>query len=105
MKTPRWTTLLLLVALIAAACSGNDSGDGGSDASPGNDDGSGEPTATATGVTEDTIKLGFAYADLEALADQGFVDLDHGPYEDIMGVLVDDLNANGGVGGRQVEMV
>jgi len=122
MRQSRWIALILALALVAAACGGDDSdGEGVGDEASAEDttvedtpagdttaetgDGSDEPTASATGVTEDGIKLGFAYADLEALAEQGFVDLDHGPYEDLMQVLVDDLNANGGIDGRQVEVV
>jgi branched-chain amino acid transport system substrate-binding protein len=56
-------------------------------------------------VTADTIKIGFTYIDLEALAESGVIRLDHGPYEDVIRALVDDVNANGGINGRQLELV
>jgi hypothetical protein len=57
----------------------------------------------ATGVTADTIKLGFAYVDLEELAKTGIIKVDHGDYERVIEVLVDDLNARGGINGRKIQ--
>ena len=61
------------------------------------------PTGPAPGVTDDTIKIGVSYIDLEALGD--IVDLDFGDYEATYQALFDDINASGGIHGRQIEAV
>jgi hypothetical protein len=61
--------------------------------------------ATATGVTADSITIGFSYIDLETLAEAGVIKISHGPYEDVIKALVDDVNANGGINGRRLELV
>ena len=61
-------------------------------------------TASAPGVTEDTIRIGVAYIDLAALAESGLIRLDWGPVEDMARALVDDVNANGGINGRMLEV-
>ncbi len=66
---------------------------------------SGELTASAPGVTADTITVGFSYVDLETLAESGIIKISHGPYEDVVNALVDDINANGGINGRRLEVV
>ena len=69
--------------------------------------GAGASTPTATiGVDKDTIKLGITYVDFTQLHAQGIVlDTDHGDYEGSFQAVIDDLNANGGVGGREIEPV
>jgi ABC-type branched-subunit amino acid transport system substrate-binding protein len=62
-------------------------------------------TASFRGVTADSIKIGFPYIDLEALAKSGLIKISHGPYADIIKALVDDVNASGGVNGRKLELV
>ncbi len=104
----RWVALVALLAFLVSCTSSRDD-DGGSDTTTGGA-GSGEtqPEATGTdgrGVTKDTIKIGYAYIDLETLAKSGIVRIDHGPYEDIITALVDDVNARGGVDGRKLELV
>jgi ABC-type branched-subunit amino acid transport system substrate-binding protein len=59
--------------------------------------------ARADGVTDDTIKLGITYVDLDALGD--VVDIDHGDYEAAYQAVIDDINAAGGINGRQIEPV
>ncbi len=66
---------------------------------------SGALTASATGVTATTIKIGFSYIDLEALAKSGIIKIDHGPYAQIIQALVDDVNDRGGINGRKLELV
>src|SRR5690242_17404592 len=61
-------------------------------------------TATAQGVTADTISIGFAYPDLDALAKTGFVRVSHGPYDPIVRALVADINKHGGVLGRKLKV-
>jgi ABC-type branched-subunit amino acid transport system substrate-binding protein len=102
----RWVAALAIVVL-AAACSTTSSKT--STTSPSNATGTsgddGPRTASAQGVTADTIKIGYAYIDLETLAESGIIKLDNGPYDEIVKVLVDDINARGGVNGRKLEVV
>lgn len=56
----------------------------------------------ATGVTDDTIRLGVTYVDLASLGD--VVDIDHGDYEAAYQAIADDINAAGGINGRQLEL-
>jgi ABC-type branched-subunit amino acid transport system substrate-binding protein len=102
----RHLIILLTSLLLAAACTaGDDSGDG--EATAGDGATAGAPTAEfppdprADGVTEDTIRLGITYVDLEALGD--VVNIDHGDYEAAYTAVIDDINADGGVNGRQLE--
>ncbi len=124
--------LLVVVGLLAAACGddgGTDADAGDSDASstttdPGDSGDTGDDTgndsgeepgdettstapvelsATWTGVTEDTIQLGFTAPDLIKLKELGLVDLDRGDPLVTLNALIDDVNNRGGIFGRQVE--
>jgi ABC-type branched-subunit amino acid transport system substrate-binding protein len=88
--------------VLAACGTAGDDDDSSSGGTSGGGSASGE---LGTGVTADTIKIGFSYIDLETLAQSGVIKIDHGPYGDIIKVLVDDINARGGVGGRKLELV
>lgn len=57
------------------------------------------------GVTDDTITIGFVYLDLDDLREQGIIDLNWGPQDEQMQVIVDHINDNGGIGGRELEVV
>ncbi|MEQ8841060.1 MAG: ABC transporter substrate-binding protein [Acidimicrobiales bacterium] len=61
-------------------------------------DGDVELTASARGITEDTIRIGLAMPDVSAFNNSGD---QAARYQ----VVVDDINANGGVIGRQIELV
>ena len=67
--------------------------------------GEGELTATATGVTADTIKIGAPQIDYAQLGSLGLVQVDRGDNKAIMQALAEELNANGGICGRMVETV
>ena len=67
--------------------------------------GEGALGATATGVTEDTIKIGAPQVDFEELGNLGLVQIDRGGYEVILQALADEVNNNGGICGRMVEPV
>lgn len=60
-------------------------------------------SASFRGVSETTITVGVVAADLESVRD--LVDLDHGSYEAAYGAMIDAVNADGGVLGREIEMV
>ena len=55
-------------------------------------------------MTEDSIKLAYTFVDTDALQEMG-IEVFHGPYADIMTSLVDQLNDDGGINGRTVELV
>jgi ABC-type branched-subunit amino acid transport system substrate-binding protein len=95
---------VLIVAALATACttSRSDKSSSGT-TTPGG--GTAALTASARGVTATTIKVGFSYIDLEALAKQGIIKISHGPYEAIIKALVADVNASGGINGRKLELV
>jgi ABC-type branched-subunit amino acid transport system substrate-binding protein len=95
------------VALLAGAgcTAGDDDGASGGGSGSGPDgSGSGGGGATATGVTADTVKLGIAGVDPDQLADLG-IEADGPTSEALNRAWVDAQNAQGGVAGRQIEMV
>ncbi|MEM7143258.1 MAG: hypothetical protein AAF548_19710 [Actinomycetota bacterium] len=119
MRIIRIVSILVAFALLAIAC-GDDGGSTTSTddpttttAAPGDDaDESSEPatteapvelTASWTGVTEDTIRLGFTVSDLIQLREIGLVDLDRGDPQLVLDALIDDVNARGGVQGRMLD--
>ena len=61
------------------------------------------PTGPSPGVTDDTIRVGITYVDLDAV--RQFVDLDQGDYEAAYQAVIDDFNADGGINGRKIEPV
>src|ERR1041385_3504138 len=94
------------LAIVAAACSTSSSPQsGGSTAATGGGMTSAKLTASAKGVTADTIKVAFTYPDLETLAKSGIVKVSHGSYPDAIKALADDINANGGINGRKLEVI
>jgi hypothetical protein len=62
-----------------------------------------ESSGSTPGVTEDTIKVGVTYTDLEAIRD--VIDIDHGDYEATYQALFDDMNERGLIDGRRIEAV
>ncbi len=57
--------------------------------------------ADDSAVTKDEIKIGVSYVDLAAVRAAG-INRDHGDYEKAYEVVIDDLNAKGGVNGRKI---
>ena len=97
--------LVATAVVLAAACtSGDDSASDSTDA--GTTPGSSAPVATgpAPGVTDDTIKIGITYTDAAALQAVG-LDYEFGDMEAAYQALADDINENGGIHGRQLELV
>ncbi|MDH3705425.1 MAG: ABC transporter substrate-binding protein [Acidimicrobiia bacterium] len=62
-------------------------------------------TATARGVTADAITLAVAQLDLDLIRQAGLAQVNHGDYELIWNTLVDDVNARGGINGRQLQLL
>jgi hypothetical protein len=99
----------VVAALIAAACGSSgkshSSATTAATAPSGVTSASGAPlTATARGVTATTIKIGYSYPDLEALAKTGLVKISWGPVDRIVTALVDDINSRGGINGRKLQV-
>jgi hypothetical protein len=91
-----------LAVLLAGACTASDDSDSASDS---NDETTSTTFATgpAPGVTDDTIKIGVTYVDLDAV--RQFVDLDQGDYEASYQAVIDAINDDGGIHGRMIEAV
>jgi ABC-type branched-subunit amino acid transport system substrate-binding protein len=98
--------------LVVSGCTSGDDEDSGTDAGTTTtlDGASGDtsttaevPTGPAPGVTDDAIKVGVTYVDLEAIRE--LTNLDHGDYEAAYRALFDDINAKGGINGRKIEPV
>ncbi len=88
--------------------SGSSSDSGDSDDSGDSGDGGGDSTADAAparGITDDTITIGYAYLDFEPLIAFGLATAGYGDQELAFQTLVDDLNASGGIHGRQLEVI
>src|SRR5689334_10369549 len=99
----RWVPAALLAGALLVGCTaGDDTGEGAdaTDETPGSTP---VPTGPSPGVTDDSVKVGITYVDLEALGD--IVTLDHGDYEVAYNAVIDDINADGGVNGRTIEPV
>ena len=81
---------------MAGACTNDDSG--GSDGSDGRRR-RGDRGGDSTGVTDDTIKIGWPTIDQAALVEAGLA-TDFGDITDVAQAIVDDWNADGGINGR-----
>lgn len=94
-----------LVALMVAALTLGTSASAGAGGGAPDEGGSGGAKLTDSfrGVTAKTIKLGIVIIDYEAIKD--FVDFHRGDQEETAQIFVDEINDNGGVGGRQIEPV
>jgi ABC-type branched-subunit amino acid transport system substrate-binding protein len=92
--------VLLAAALVMAACSS----DKKTTATTASSSSSNAPlTASFRGVTATTIKIGVAVVDFKCIAQ--FVDFTQGDALKIVQALVDDVNKNGGILGRKIEIV
>jgi ABC-type branched-subunit amino acid transport system substrate-binding protein len=56
--------------------------------------------AISPGVTDDTIKIGITYPDLESV--RQYVNIDQGDYEAAYNALIDKINNAGGIQGRKI---
>ncbi|CUU54873.1 substrate-binding protein [Parafrankia irregularis] len=95
--------LAATAALTFAACSVESDDDSGTPSAGGATPEAYPPppaSATAPGVTSDSIKIGFVYPDLEKV--KQYVDVDHGDYQAVFQALVDKVNKDGGIAGRRI---
>ena len=100
-STGRLATAMAVLLLVGGACTSDpdETGGGGGDAEGGTASGAG----VTTGLTDDTIRIGFIGADFGALAEAGLAP-DLGDQPSIVQSVVDQINEDGGIGGRQVEV-
>jgi hypothetical protein len=63
------------------------------------------PLELGTGVTEDSITIGYTYLNLDDLREAGLIDLNHGPIDEHLQTMVDHINSSGGVNGRSLEVL
>jgi hypothetical protein len=89
-------------ALFLSACGGDDddSTSGTAKASTTTEPATAGDTGLGQGVTADSIKLGIAVVDYDAI--KQFVDFTRGDQQKIAQTFVDYINANGGVAGRKI---
>jgi ABC-type branched-subunit amino acid transport system substrate-binding protein len=90
----------LALALLGAACTSDpdDAAGGG-----GQEEEEGPVAGSTRGLTDDTIRIGVIGADFGALAEAGLAP-DLGDQPKIVESVVEQINADGGIGGRQVEL-
>lgn len=108
-RTRRLVAALALVAasaLVAACTSGDTSSDdaGSTTTAAASDDTAPAATGPAPGVTDDAVKIGVTYVDTAALVASG-LNYDLGDHEAVYTALFDQINADGGINGRQIEPV
>jgi ABC-type branched-subunit amino acid transport system substrate-binding protein len=112
MRTGKVASVALALALLLGACTsdpdepahGGNGGSGGDSKAGGEGAGSANSAADATrGLTDDTLKLGVIGVDFGALAQAGLTP-DLGDQPKIFQSVVDQINEDGGIGGRQVEL-
>ncbi len=104
--------LLTIGCLFGAACTSETSDDDSeavdadddSDTSTAAEDGDSPPAADAEGITDDTIKISLIASDLAQLSEQNLAP-EIGDAQKTLEAVVADINANGGVAGRQIELV
>ena len=112
----RTVVVVIALALVAAACASGDSD------TVIEEPVSIEPTATPPpsgeqpeedlvltdsfrGVTAETIEVGYPTINFEELNQNFGLDLAFANYEPVVVALIDDLNARGGINGRQVDVI
>jgi ABC-type branched-subunit amino acid transport system substrate-binding protein len=91
-------TIGALMAAVLTLAAGTTGASGGDGKSPG-----GKLTDSFRGVTAKTIKLGIVIIDYDSIKD--FVDFHRGDQQETAQIFVDEINDNGGVGGRMIDPV
>lgn len=100
----------VLGASLLASCTSNPEDDSttttteGSGGAPASDEELANIDGPAPGVTDDSVLIGVNYVDAESLRASG-IELDLGDFEGAYQAVADDINADGGIHGRQLELV
>jgi ABC-type branched-subunit amino acid transport system substrate-binding protein len=100
----RWAAFLAAVCLLVAACTSETADDDSASGSDTDADATSSSGADAPGITDDTIKVSLLAADLAALTEQNLAP-QIGNAQKTLEAVVADINQNGGVAGRQIELV
>jgi hypothetical protein len=82
-----------------------DTGDDDTGEDTGDDGASGELTASAVGVTADTITVGISMLNFPEMVETNLSAAGWGDQEGVWQALIDDLNDRGGINGRMIEPV
>jgi hypothetical protein len=91
--------LVVLAAVLLLGCTAGEDDEPAATSAP---EGSvAVPSGPAPGLTDDTVRIGVTFPDLEALGD--IVNLDHGDYELAYQAQFDAINEAGGINGRTIE--
>jgi hypothetical protein len=106
-----WKLLAVLFAcaLLAAACSSSDDSDDATTGTGGSEETTGETGDTPTdpgparGATDDQINIAVVYGDTKPLEEAGLVP-EFGDYEQDFRTFADQINTDGGMGGREVSL-
>lgn len=93
----------IAVAALAAGCTAGDDAASNDTTGTSGTTPQSVPAGPAPGVTDDAIKVGVTYVDLQAIGD--IASLDHGDYGAAYQALFDDINASGGINGRMIDPV
>lgn len=93
---------VVAVALVTGCTSDPDEAGGGGGGGGGANGGNDAPLVT-TGVTDDTIRIGYLGADFGPLIEAGLAP-DLGDQEKVVQAVVEQINEDGGIAGRQVEV-
>lgn len=99
-STGRMATALAVLLLVGGACTSDpdETGSGGSEsAGP-----AGSGPGVTQGLTDDTIRIGVIGSDFGPLAEAGLAP-ELGDQPSIVQSVVDQINEDGGIGGRQIE--
>jgi ABC-type branched-subunit amino acid transport system substrate-binding protein len=97
----RVAAALTALVLVAGACT-SDPDEAGGSGDGGGSGGGGTGEGVTTGLTDDTIRIGVIGADFGPLAEAGLAP-DLGDQPKIVDAVVEQLNEDGGIAGRQVE--
>ena len=101
-KTRRMLGFVVLTCLFAAACTATTTdGDSATNTTVAD---SGGGVGNTVGLTDTTVKISMISADLAQLTEQNLAP-EIGNAETTMKAVVADINAHGGVAGRQIELV
>ena len=106
----RFAAAIVVLGLLTAACTSDpdeETGGGTSTTDPTDTDPTGTdadtPQGSTRGLTDDTIKIGYLGNNFGALAEAGIAP-DLGDQTKTIPAIVDEINENGGVAGRQIEL-
>jgi ABC-type branched-subunit amino acid transport system substrate-binding protein len=100
----RWTSILLVPAVLAVGC-GDDKESSSTTEAPPKDESTTTAGSGGEAATGDPIKVGLSYLDFDDLKAKGLAPNGWGDQEMIAQTYIDLINDGGGLGGRPIEVV